>query len=246
MIESELFGHEKGAFTGAVQRRLGKVELARGGTLFLDEIGDMPLEAQVKLLRLLEERSFERVGGSQTLEADARVVAATNRDLESMVAEERFREDLFYRLQVFPTRLPPLRERREDIPLLAVYFMERMAEHLNKKVAGFTPEGLAALRGYDWPGNVRELEHAVQRAVIVCGGAAIEPNDLGLEGSSGSGDPLAEMIPPQEYERRYLEKILEQIGWIIKGPEGAAALLDMPVSTLRSRLRKLGIQRPGE
>jgi len=246
LIESELFGHEKGAFTGAVQRRLGKVELARGGTLFLDEIGDMPLEAQVKLLRLLEERSFERVGGSQTLEADARVVAATNRDLESMVAEERFREDLFYRLQVFPTRLPPLRERREDIPLLAVYFMERMAEHLNKKVAGFTPEGLAALRGYDWPGNVRELEHAVQRAVIVCGGAAIEPNDLGLEGSSGSGDPLAEMIPPQEYERRYLEKILEQIGWIIKGPEGAAALLDMPVSTLRSRLRKLGIQRPGE
>jgi DNA-binding NtrC family response regulator/ligand-binding sensor domain-containing protein len=246
LIESELFGHEKGAFTGAVQRRLGKVELARGGTLFLDEIGDMPLEAQVKLLRLLEERNFERVGGSQTLDADARVVAATNRDLENMVAEERFREDLFYRLQVFPTRLSPLRERREDIPLLAVYFMERMAEHLSKRVDGFTPEGLAALRGYDWPGNVRELEHAVQRAVIVCGGAAIGPADLGLEGVGSDGDPLAEMIPPQEYERRYLEKILEQTDWTIKGPDGAAARLDMPVSTLRSRLRKLGIRRPGE
>jgi len=173
LVESELFGHEKGAFTGAVSRKLGKAELARGGTLLLDEIGDMTLEAQVKLLHLLEERAFERVGGTERLAVDIRIIAATNRELETMVEDGSFREDLYYRLQVFPVRLPPLRERREDIPLLALHFMERMATHLSKKVTGIEPEAVTALQSYSWPGNVRELEHAVQRAVIVCRGSVI-------------------------------------------------------------------------
>ena len=158
LVESELFGHEKGAFTSAIVRKLGKVELAAGGTLFLDEIGDLALDAQVKLLQLLEEHTFERVGGTETLTADVRIVAATNRDLQRMVNEGRFREDLYFRLQVFPMRLPPLRERREDIPRLATYFMEQMGTHLHKEVTQLTSDALAALKAYDWPGNVRELE----------------------------------------------------------------------------------------
>jgi len=242
LVESELFGHERGAFTSAVSRKLGKVELAKGGTLFLDEIGDMSLEAQTKLLRLLEERTFERVGGTETLTAEVRVVAATNRDLPLMVEEGTFREDLYYRLQGFPVRLPPLRERREDIRLLGLYFMERMAGHLHKEVRDISPEALAALRAHDWPGNVRELEHAVQRAVIVCRGAAITALDLGLEKGPAEADPLEDMVPPEQYERRYLQKALEQTGGVMKGPRGAAALLGMPVSTLRDRVKKLGIE----
>jgi len=164
LVESELFGHEKGAFTGATHRKLGKVELAENGTLFLDEIGDLPMDAQVKLLRLLEEKSFERVGGTETLAAKVRVIAATNRDLERMVAEGTFRADLFYRLQGFDVPLPPLRQRPEDIRLLAIYFIERMAEHLHKPVTQLSDEALARLQQSDWPGNVRELEHAVRRA----------------------------------------------------------------------------------
>jgi DNA-binding NtrC family response regulator/ligand-binding sensor domain-containing protein len=242
LVESELFGHERGAFTSAVSRKLGKVELAKGGTLFLDEIGDMSLAAQTKLLRLLEERTFERVGGTQTLTADVRVVAATNRDLEQMVEQGSFRQDLFYRLQGFPVRLPPLRERREDIRLLALYFMERMAGHLHKQVRDVSPEGLAALRAHEWPGNVRELEHTVQRAVIVCPGTLLSAQDLGLERGPAEADPLEDMVPPEEYERRYLLRVLERTGGTIKGPKGAAALLKMPVSTLRDRVKKLGIE----
>jgi DNA-binding NtrC family response regulator/ligand-binding sensor domain-containing protein len=241
LVESELFGHEKGAFTGAVARKLGKVELAAGGTLFLDEIGDLPLGLQTRLLRLLEERTFERVGGTQVLPAEVRVVGATNRDLEGMVAAGEFRTDLYYRLNGFAVRLPPLRERQEDIPLLAVYFMERMASHLDKQVEGFAPAALSVLRGYGWPGNVRELEHVVQRAVVVCRKRHIGTEDLGL---GGTGLASAEETSLEEAERRHIAAVLARTGWVVKGSEGAAALLGIPASTLRSRMKKLGITRP--
>jgi len=244
LVESELFGHERGAFTSAVSRKLGKAELAQGGSLFLDEIGDMPLAAQVKLLRLLEERTFERVGGTETLASDARLVAATNRDLGQMVADGTFREDLYYRLQVFPVQLPPLRERREDIELLAVYFAERMGTHLQKEISAIAPQAISVLQTRAWPGNIRELAHMVQRAVIVCGTTTLTVEDLGLETEDDRSGPLAEMMSPEEYERRYLEKLLEQTGGIIKGPKGAAARLGVAPSTLRSRLKKLGVARP--
>lgn len=244
LVESELFGHERGAFTGAVSRKLGKVELAAGGTLFLDEIGDLALEAQVKLLRLLEERAFERVGGTETLVADMRVIAATNRNLQEMVANGQFREDLYFRLQVFPVRLPPLRERREDIPLLAACFVERMASYLNKAVPRLTPEALAVLRIYDWPGNVRELEHAVQRAVIMCRRQAIQPKDIALKSDRTDGELSEEVLTLKELEKQHIRKVVEQAGWVIKGPHGAAALLGMHPSTLSHRMKKLGIRRP--
>jgi len=216
LIESELFGHERGAFTGADRRQLGKVELARGGTLFLDEIGDLPLAAQSKLLRLLDEGTFARIGGAEELRCEARLVAATNRDLRAMVAAGVFRQDLYYRLRVFELELPPLRVRREDIDLLALYFMQRTAAHLHKpEVSGFSPVALALLRQQRWPGNVRELEHLVQRAVIVSRGPAIEPADLGLapppEGvPAAGGGALApgELVTLAEYERRYIEQVL--------------------------------------
>ena len=241
LVESELFGHEKGAFTGAHARKLGKVELAREGTLMLDEIGDLPLDAQVKLLRLLEEGTFERVGGERTLSAEVRVVAATNRDLQQMVQDGEFREDLYFRLAVFPVRLPPLRERKEDIPLLAFYFMERMAAHVGKEVRRLDDGAVSALQRYPWPGNVRELEHALQRAVIVCRGSTIGAGEIALE--FGAGQQVDEIVPLEEYERRYIRKVLERVDWVVSGSEGAAALLGINASTLRGRMRKLGIQR---
>ena len=242
LVESELFGHEKGSFTGAVSRKLGKVELAAGGTLFLDEIGDMALSAQVKLLRLLEERTFERVGGTEVFQADARVIAATNRDLMRMVSEGHFREDLYYRLHAFPVQLPSLRERREDIDLLGMYFMNRMAGHLRKVVVGFTPDALDVLRSYAWPGNVRELEHAVQRAVIVCRGNAIRAGDLAL-GHGTAAPPEGEIVTLEDVERRHILTVLEQTNWVVAGNKGAAARLGLNASTLRSRMKKLGIVR---
>ena len=243
LVESELYGHEKGAFTGASARRIGRIEVAQGGTLFLDEIGDMSFETQVKLLRLLEEGTFERVGGTRTLTADVRVVAATNRDLGSMVSEGRFREDLFFRLQVFPVQLPPLRDRRDDIPLLAYYFMVRMAAHLHKQIDGFEPEAIDLMCAYPWPGNVRELEHAVQRAVIVCSDTTITARDLVLQAPGGVADP-GPPLDPVEYERQYLRDVLQRSGGVIKGPGGAAEILDVAPSTLYYRLRKLGLN-PG-
>jgi transcriptional regulator with AAA-type ATPase domain/ligand-binding sensor domain-containing protein len=244
LVESELFGHEKGAFTGATSRKLGKVELAEGGTLFLDEIGDLPLEMQVKLLRFLEEYTFERVGGTQTLKADARVIAATNRALEQMMKRGEFREDLYFRLQVFPVRLPPLRERQEDIPLLATYFAERMAAHLNKDIS-LAPEALAALETYPWPGNVRELEHVVQRAVVVCRGSAIGPEDIALDFGWSEPEKTEVLATLEENQRQHIRKVLEQTGWVIKGAGGAAVILGLPESTVRYYLKKLGIQRKG-
>ena len=180
LVESDLFGHEMGAFTGAVSRKLGKVELAEGGTLVLDEIGDLALGAQPKLPWFLEERMFERVGGKETLRANVRVIAATNRDLGQMVAEGQFREDLYYRLQTLVIRVPPLRDRKEDIPLLASHFLARIASHLGREEIRLTPEALAALQEYDWPGNVRELEHVLHRAAVLCDEDAIGPEDLSL------------------------------------------------------------------
>jgi DNA-binding NtrC family response regulator/ligand-binding sensor domain-containing protein len=243
LVESELFGHEKGAFTGAVTRKLGKVELAEAGTLFLDEIGDLSQEAQGKLLQLLEEKTFARVGGTRTRSVDARVVAATNRDLRAMVSAGTFRQDLYYRLQEFQVELPPLRQRREDIPELAGFFAARMAAHLHKRITHFEEDALAALQASEWPGNVRELEHLVKRAVVVCPGDAVRLDDLVL------GEPrLPGIAPvgltPEEYERQYLEGVLAACGWQIKGPQGAATRLGIPPATLRGRLRRLGLCRP--
>jgi len=244
LVESELFGHEPGAFTGAVSRKLGKVELAAGGTLFLDEIGDTSLEAQIRLLRLLAERTFERVGGTESLKADVRVVVATHRDLRGMVEEGSFREDLFYRLYVFPVELPPLRERKEDIPLLADYFLVAASGHLHKEVTGLSPAALAVLRRYDWPGNVRELKHTVERAVIVCPGETIRAEDIALGIGQKEGPINGDRLSLEEYERQYIQRVLEETGWVIKGPQGAAAVLGLHPASLNRRIKKLGLARP--
>ena len=242
LVESELFGHEKGAFTGAFSRKVGKVELATGGTLFLDEIGDLPPEAQVKLLRLLEEGAFERVGGTETLQATARIVAATNRDLQQMVGDGNFRADLYFRLMGFEVRLPPLRERREDIPLLANYFVARMANHLHKEIVQLAADALVKLKTHDWPGNVRELEHVLNRAVIVCpAGEEIRAEHLNL--GQIESETVREYVTLEEHERRYIREVLEQTDWAVKGANGTAAILGLPASTLYSRMKKLGIKR---
>ena len=256
LIDSELFGHERGAFTSAVSRRLGKVELAKGGTLFLDEIGDMAVGTQARMLRLLEEGTFERVGGSETLSVQACIVAATNRNLEELVSSGDFREDLYYRFQVFPIHLPPLRERKEDIPDLSEFFKNRMSTHLGKDIAPLKSEVIEVLQSYDWPGNVRELEHTIQRAVIVCHGSQIEVRDLGLYGFQIEGKVLdhkrrtvtvsqdREVVPLDEFERHYILEVLKITNYQISGDRGAAALLKLPPSTLYSKMRKLGIKRP--
>ena len=251
LIDSELFGHEKGAFTSAVSRRLGRVELAKGGTIFLDEIGDMALETQGRMLHLLEEGTFERVGGSETLKSQTRIVAATNRNLKAMVSAGDFREDLYYRLRIFPIKLPPLRERLEDIPDLAEFFKNRMASHLGKQIDLLSSKVIEVLQTYDWPGNVRELEHTMQRAVIVCQGSQIEVGDLGLYSSRIEDkapdhklDQDREIMPLYEFERCYILEVLKVTSWRIKGTHGAAALLGLPPSTLYSRMKKLGIKRP--
>ena len=244
LIDSELFGHEKGAFTSAVSRRLGKVELAKDGTLFLDEIGDMTMETQARLLRLMEEGTFERVGGSEILKAQTRIVAATNRNIEEMVSAGTFREDLYYRIYVFPLYLPPLRERKEDIPDLAEFFKNRMAAHLDKQIDPLTVEVIEVLQAYNWPGNVRELEHTIQRAVIVCQGSRIALEDIGLIDNNPPVFTDREMVPLAEYERLYILKVLKATNWQVKGAHGAAALLGLPPSTLFSRIKRLGLKRP--
>ena len=244
LIDSELFGHERGAFTSAVSRKLGKVELAKGGTLFLDEVGDMSLETQARMLRLLEEGTFERVGGSETLSIQARIVAATNRDLEEMVNAGTFREDLYYRINAFPMSLPPLRERKEDIPDLAELFKTRMATHLNKQIEPLAVEVIEVLQACDWPGNVRELEHTINRAVIVCQDSQIEVADIGLINSSPPVSPDSEIVPMAEFERLYILKVLKATNWKIRGTKGAATLLQLPPSTLYNKIKKLNIKRP--
>ena len=249
LIASELFGHEKGAFTGAVQRRIGRFEAADGGTIFLDEIGDLPPEMQVALLRVLQEREFERVGGAATLHTDVRVIAATNRDLSKDVATGRFREDLFYRLNVFPIRVPSLRERREDIPLLVEYFVARYASRQGKQIDQIDKDSFNCMLKYDWPGNIRELQNIVERTVILANDSALrlEPGMLGSRTSSPA-PPAATMpadSPAQERrrQREEIESILRQTGGRVSGPSGAAVRLGVPASTLESRIRKLGIDK---
>jgi formate hydrogenlyase transcriptional activator len=258
LIESELFGHEKGAFTGASDRRIGRFELANGGTIFLDEIGDMPPDLQVKLLRVLQEHEFERLGGSNPIKVDVRVIAATNRDLLRSVAEGTFRQDLYYRLNVFPIQLPPLRERSEDIPPLVHYFVRRFSLKIGRKITRIQRETIDRLVSYAWPGNVRELENVIERAVILSRGIELEvaPDVLPeiaavaltqaaaprpAPEEKGPAVPLPQSI--DQVERNHILEVLMRTNWRIEGAEGAAALLNLNPSTLRSRMKKLGVQR---
>jgi PAS domain S-box-containing protein len=257
LVESELFGHERGAFTGAGDRRIGRFELADGGTIFLDEVGEIPPEIQVKLLRVLQERELERAGGSQTIRVDVRVIGATNRDLPRAIAEGRFRQDLYYRLNVFPIAVPALRERSGDVPLLAQYFLGRHAARIGRPITHIPEPAMELLTRYPWPGNVRELENVIERAVILSRGRALEidPPMLGLGAPVPSPAPGAapaprpEAPPPgggaslAEVERRHVLATLRETGWRIEGPQGAAQRLGLHPNTLRSRLKKLGIRR---
>ena len=246
LIDSELFGHEKGSFTGAISRKLGKFELAEGGTIFLDEIGDLPLESQTRLLTVLQERCIERVGGTQTIPVDVRVLAATNRDLVDAVRRDAYRSDLYYRLNVFPIRIPPLRDRKDDTLVLANHFIQHFAAHLNQTPPLIDAAAQTALVAYDWPGNVRELEHTMQRAVILCQEEEIAPEHLGFGPQprlEGGQEEDASIIPLEDFERRYLERVLEHTDGVIHGDRGAARLLRMKPTTLRSRLEKLGLKK---
>ena len=242
VIESELFGHEKGAFTGALARKAGRFELAHEGTLFLDEVGDLPLELQTKLLRVLQDGEFERVGGTRTVKVDVRVIAATNRDLERAVAEGTFRADLYYRLNVFPLHLPPLRERLEDVPRLARHFVMRYAARMGKELAAPSAEILARLCKYSWPGNVRELQNVIERAVILASKGRLEVEDVAVSPSAAVPPPEARTL--EEIERRHIVAVLEETGWRVSGERGAAKILGLKRTTLESRMHKLGIVRP--
>ena len=259
LLESELFGHERGAFTGAIAQRIGRFELANRGTVFLDEVGEIPLELQPKLLRVLQEREFERLGSTRTLTTDARLIAATNRDLASMVQEQKFRSDLFYRLNVFPVRVPSLRERPEDIPLLVRHFVEQCARRMNKKIETISTETLKQMRRYHWPGNIRELQNVIERAVILSAGPVLNvplneiqsrPAPAAAIGSNGSPDrklesPAGRDIRSvlEETERHHILSVLSRTNWVVAGPNGAAEQLGMKRSTLQLRMQKLGLSR---
>src|SRR5216117_1839260 len=253
LLESELFGHERGAFTGAIAQRIGRFEVANSGTIFLDEIGEIPLELQTKLLRVLQEREFERLGSSRTLRTDARLIAATNRDLEAMVAEQKFRSDLFFRLNVFPIQVPPLRERHGDIPLLVRHFAQQFSKRMNKTIDTISSATMEALSRYHWPGNIRELQNVIERAVITSTGRVLKvdvadlkiskpssPAEKGsAQGSTNGG--LRDTL--EETERQQILKALQRSNWVVAGPKGAAAKLGMKRSTLQLRMSKLGISR---
>jgi len=272
VIESELFGHEKGAFTGALSRRIGRFELANGGTLFLDEVGDLPMELQAKLLRVLQEGEFERVGGTQTIKVNVRIVAATNRDLSVAVSEGRFREDLFYRLNVFPIPIPPLRERLEDVPRLARHFVMTFAAKMGKPIDTIGEQVMSRLAAYAWPGNVRELQNVIERAVILTTGSRLVLDDAfgapargHMEGPThgpaqgsahGPGKTPSAAHPPaaggrplpartlEGIERDHILSVLDSVGWRVSGEKGAARILGLKRTTLAARMSKLGISRP--
>jgi PAS domain S-box-containing protein len=250
LIESELFGHEKGAFTGAVARHIGRFEQADGSTLFLDEIGELPLEVQVKLLRVLQYGQFERLGSTRTLTADVRIVAASNRDLEKMVKEGRFREDLFYRLNVFPIRLPPLRERTQDIPLLVWSFVREFERTMGRKIDSISRSTMDALKRYPWPGNIRELRNVIERAMIVAHGPTLQIELPSLSGGAAlpsvttpDGSMPTDDLTVDEVQRRHILAVLQKTGWRISGKNGAATILGLKPTTLESRMAKLGIKR---
>jgi len=246
LLESELFGHEKGTFTGAIAQRIGRFELANGGTLFLDEVGDIPLELQPKLLRVLQEQEFERLGSTRTQRVDVRLVAATNSNLDKKVAEKQFRSDLYYRLNVFPLTIPPLRERREDIPPLVHYFTQKYAQRMKKTIDTIPAQAMKALLEYHWPGNVRELENFIERAVIVSRGPELEValSELKRQMKTTLADIRKRFSTLEEAERDHIVRALRETNWILGGPAGAAYKLGMKRTTLQSRMRKLGIARP--
>lgn len=243
LLESELFGHERGAFTGAIAQKIGRLELANQGSLFLDEIGDIPLELQPKLLRVLQEREFERLGSTRTQKVDVRIVAATHRDLEGMVLDKEFRSDLYYRLNVFPIRVPALRERPEDIPLLVQYFVTRAATQMKKTIHAVPAETMEALKRHSWPGNIRELENVIERAVILTSGPVLHlpPRDLVTRIAANQNPDSSRTL--EEVERRHILVTLKETRWVLSGPRGAAARLGLNRSTLYFRMKKLGIAR---
>ena len=241
LLESELFGHERGAFTGAIAQKVGRFEMADKGTLFLDEVGDIPLALQPKLLRVLQEQEFERLGGTRTQRVDVRLVAATNRDLAGMVKRNEFRSDLYYRLNVFPISLPPLRERREDIPALASHFVEIYGRRMGKRIDDISPETMSALSSHQWPGNIRELQNFIERSVILSVGPVLRPPLSDLRRSPAVESMGA--VTLEEAERDHILKTLEYTRWVVAGPYGAAARLGMKRSTLYFRMQKLGISR---
>ena len=250
LVESELFGHVKGAFTGALDKRVGRFELADGGTLFLDEVGELPPETQVKLLRVLQEGEFEPVGSSRTQKVDVRILAATNRNLEEEVRAGRFRADLFYRLNVLPLRNPPLRERREDIPQLAMFFLSRFARSFGRQFDGIAPDTLERMKRYAWPGNIRELQNLVERAVVLANGPILAIDSALLPTETAAAPSLAEPAPQplptalEDLQRQHIVQTLTRTRWVIEGEQGAARLLNLHPNTLRSRMKKMGIQRP--
>jgi formate hydrogenlyase transcriptional activator len=251
LLESELFGHERGAFTGAISQRIGRFELAHQGSLFLDEVGDIPLELQPKLLRVLQEQQFERLGSTRTQQVDVRLIAATNCDLEKMVADRQYRSDLYYRLNVFPVTIPPLRDRPEDIPLLVRFFAQRFARRMKKPIESIPAKTSATLARYHWPGNVRELENVIERAVILSRGTELEvplgelrvaPEDVPAPAPPKS-QAASGASTLQSVERDHILQVLEETRWLVAGPAGAAAKLGMKRTTLQAKMRKLGISR---
>jgi formate hydrogenlyase transcriptional activator len=245
LLESELFGHEKGAFTGAVTQKVGRFELAHRGTLFLDEVGDIPPELQPKLLRVLQEQEFERLGSTRTVRVDVRLVAATNHDLGQMVGDGRLRSDLYYRLNVFPVVLPPLRERPDDIPRLARHFTQRFARRMGRRIETIPAAVMDALVRYPWPGNIREMQNVIERAVILSLGPALHINVGDLKAAAPAELPLAAAVTLADAEREHILGILSETDWVVGGPKGAAARLGMKRSTLQKKMKKLGISRPG-
>jgi transcriptional regulator with GAF, ATPase, and Fis domain len=248
LISSELFGHEKGSFTGAMQRRLGRFELADGGTIFLDEVGDLPPDTQVALLRVLQEREFERVGGARPIQVDVRVIAATHRDLKTAIADGRFREDLFYRLNVFPIETPPLRERKDDILMLVEYFVQRYAKKAGKRIRTIEKRTLERLRAYDWPGNIRELQNVIERSVILSSGDVFAVDDVWLSNESSQETSRVVAAPASSEreprtEREIIEAALVASRGRISGPSGAAAKLQIPASTLEHKIKALKIRK---
>jgi transcriptional regulator with GAF, ATPase, and Fis domain len=244
LIESELFGHEKGAFTGAMDRKIGRFELADGGSIFLDEIGELPVELQAKLLRILQEGEFERLGNPKTMKVNVRVIAATNRNLQQAIEKKEFREDLYYRLNVFPIVCPPLRDRKEDIPLLVKHFCQKHEGKIGKKITNVSPKVMDALMAYDWPGNIRELENIIERAMIISPDDTLEYGEwIPAEKVMSNGNSTPSKTKLEDVEREHIIEVLKKTGWKVSGEKGAAKILGLNPTTLEARMKKMGIKR---